>query len=224
MIGTNTDSEHWYEQFFIDCFAEHGCAIEAAEVRALLKQAARSFPEDSRCSSDAQTRRFWEHVYGEIFTHVLCPHGMTDAGARTLACQYIDRFESGEYVQLFAGAKDTLTELRNRGYSLGIISNFATYLRRFLSRLELTDLLDFVVISAEHNCEKPGTALFETGLQHCNGAPPNQVLYIGDNLEEDYHPAQALGMAALLIDRHGKYAHHESLKRISHLDEVLDHI
>lgn len=224
LIGTNTDSHHWYEQFFVDIFAKHDCTVTPTRVRDTLKAAAATFPEPARCSSDAQTRRFWEHVYSSTFTQILCPGGLSRGEARNLAIEYIDKFETGQYVQTFPGAHEILSELQSSGYTIGILSNFASYLRRFLEKLQLTPFIDFIVISAEHACEKPNPEIFHKAMDHCNGACPEKILYIGDNLYEDYHPARAHGMHALLLDRHDKHAHDQNITRITHLSEVLNHI
>lgn len=43
LLGTNTDVEHWYEQFFVDACAAEGHHVELADVRASLHAAAHAF-------------------------------------------------------------------------------------------------------------------------------------------------------------------------------------
>ena len=71
LIGTNTDSEFWYEQFFVDACAEQGCQVSLAQVHEVLRRAARSRQRDNRCSTDAQTRAFWVHMYTTAFADLL---------------------------------------------------------------------------------------------------------------------------------------------------------
>src|SRR4051794_30169027 len=75
LIGTNTDSEYWYEQFFVDACAEQGCHVTIAQVHDVLRMAARSRQFDHRCSTDAQTRAFWHHIYSTAFADLLGAKG-----------------------------------------------------------------------------------------------------------------------------------------------------
>lgn len=215
LIGTNTDSAHWYEQFFVDACQEQGCDISINQAHESLKLASRSRKFESRCSSDEQVRQYWEHIYTETFRHLL---GGAYPEMYRLATHYIDRYETGEYVRLFPDALPALQELDRLNYRLGIISNFATYLRSFLKQLEVDHYFNFVVISAEVGYEKPAKEIYQDALNR-TGQPAEHVLYVGDHPRNDYQPAQDLGMTPLLIDRHNRYKTSD-MNRIRSLEEI----
>jgi len=50
------------------------------------------------------------------------------------------------------------------------------------------------------------------------------VLFVGDNLEEDFLAATRVGMRALLVDRHDKHADREDVARIRRLYEVINYL
>jgi putative hydrolase of the HAD superfamily len=94
-----------------------------------------------------------------------------------------------------AGA--TLARLARRGYRLGIASNFDHRLRRVLAGGEFRDLP--LVISAEVGWRKPSAAFF-AAVSRTLGVEPRQLLYVGDDPENDYERARAAGCGAILFD------------------------
>lgn len=226
LLGTNTDSEFWYEQFFVDACAEQGCVVTVHKVHEVLRRAARSRHFDRRCSSDAEARAFWQHLYSTAFADLLGGKAVnrTPAFIDHLAADYIDRFETGEFVKLFPDAREALDGLKQQDVKMGIVSNFSTYLCDFLKQLEIDQYFDFVLTSAAEGVEKPNSDIFQLAINRCNGAEPCDVLFVGDHPEEDYIPALEHGMFPLLIDRHNRHAARPELKRILRLSQVCDYV
>ncbi len=222
LIGTNTDSEHWYEQFFVDACAEQGCVVSVSQVHEVLRMAVRSRQFDNRCSTDAQTRAFWQHIYSTAFADLLGAkgYGKTPAVIDHLAADYIDRFEDGEFIRLFPDTKPALEALRAQGAKMGIVSNFGTYLTSFLKKLEIDQFFDFTIISAAEGCEKPNSDIYKKALSRCNGAEVGRILFVGDCPKEDYEAAAQHAMVPILIDRHNRHADKPELRRVRSLKEV----
>jgi putative hydrolase of the HAD superfamily len=218
LLGTNPEKEHWYEQFFIDACREQGAAVSLAEVHEALHDANASCPVHPRCSTPEQVRQYWEHVYGTVFKRLLPGKDWL-----AVAQHYIDRFEQGEFVQLFPDTLTTLEAVRRMGRRIAVVSNFGTYLEHFLRRCGIAHYFEFAVISAAEGCEKPQPEIFHRALKRA-GARPESVLFVGDNLEEDYRAANAVGIHALLVDRHNKHAEHEDVARIRRLDELVNYL
>jgi FMN phosphatase YigB (HAD superfamily) len=51
-------------------------------------------------------------------------------------------------------------------------------------------------------------------------AAPERAMHVGDSLESDCAPAEALGMTAVLLDRHGRHPD-APYRRISELNQLL---
>jgi putative hydrolase of the HAD superfamily len=215
LLGTNTSCEHWYEQFFVDACAEQGCEVSLESVREALHAAVSCYNGESRCSTPEQVRTFWEHVYAHTFRKVM-GHG---SGAEEIAMQYIDRYERGEFVELFADTLPALNALRKQHLPMAVVSNFGEYLEDFLRLTRIDSFFEFVVISARVKCEKPQEAIFDLAISR-TGVAPGEILFIGDNVREDYEASERHGMMPLLIDRHDKLSSRKDIVRVNSLLEI----
>ena len=102
-------------------------------------------------------------------------------------------------MQLMPGAEQTLDALKARGQYLSIVSNSDENM--LLRLLELGDMRrwmdDWTSSEAAQSC-KPDRRFFEIALQK-SGLAAEQVLFVGDSLEQDIAGAQAVGMKTALI-------------------------
>jgi putative hydrolase of the HAD superfamily len=98
------------------------------------------------------------------------------------------------------GAGEVVSELKRRGYALGLISNTGRTpgyaLRQILEQLGLATSFDAMVFSNEHGECKPQTSIFEA-LRRALSAEFDEMLFVGDNLYVDVHGAQRCGMLAV---------------------------
>jgi HAD superfamily hydrolase (TIGR01549 family) len=93
-----------------------------------------------------------------------------------------------------------LTELRRRGYLLGIVSNATlpgSIMREDLDLLGLTPLIDAATFSSEAGVRKPDRRIFDAVLDALE-LDPRTCLFVGDRLKEDVGGSRALGMRAVL--------------------------
>ncbi|GGG03670.1 haloacid dehalogenase [Paenibacillus albidus] len=96
----------------------------------------------------------------------------------------------------------TLRSLRQKGYRLGLISNWNETAREVLADNRLEEELDEIIISSEVGIEKPDPAIFEFALAKAD-VTAKQSLYIGDNYYDDVKGSQKVGMECLLINPYG---------------------
>ncbi len=98
---------------------------------------------------------------------------------------------------IIGGAQEVLSELKQRGYLLGLISNTGRTpgyaLRTVLERLGLAQFFDAMVFSDEHGECKPRRSIFEN-LRLALHVSFDEMLFVGDNLYVDVHGAQRCGM------------------------------
>ena len=66
---------------------------------------------------------------------------------------------------------------------------------------------------------KPGAGFFREAARAAN-ADVSEVLFVGDDLGNDYEGATAAGLPAVLLDPHGRHAHVPH--RVTRLTELLD--
>jgi putative hydrolase of the HAD superfamily len=94
------------------------------------------------------------------------------------------------------GCREALTELRARGLTLGIVSNFDRRLPRLLEGLAIAPLIDAVVLPSDAGAEKPDPRIFQLALERL-GTPAAASVFVGDSVERDIAGARAAGMRAI---------------------------
>ena len=97
-------------------------------------------------------------------------------------------------------AEPLLARLKERGYTLGVISNFDHRVYGILRGLGLGAYFDSVTISSEAGWAKPAREIFATALGR-HALAPGAALHVGDSEHMDYAGALGAGIAAVLIDR-----------------------
>jgi putative hydrolase of the HAD superfamily len=95
-----------------------------------------------------------------------------------------------------------LAELRGRGLTLVVASNWDCSLPDWLRPAGILDLVDGVVTSAEVGAAKPNPRVFERALAVA-GVEPGEALHVGDKLDNDVQGAAATGVRAVLVQRDG---------------------
>ncbi len=101
----------------------------------------------------------------------------------------------GHYAELsppIVGAKGLLDALTSH-FRLGLIANQGPECRRWLDELGWLDRFEVVALSEEEGVAKPNPELFRKALERA-GVEPGESLMIGDRLDNDIAPADALGM------------------------------
>jgi HAD superfamily hydrolase (TIGR01509 family) len=103
-------------------------------------------------------------------------------------------------------------------YNLGVVSNFSGNLVKILNDFSLGQYFSFVIDSYYSGVTKPNPQIFELAIQLC-GENPEQIWFIGDNLERDIRPARNLRMNTCLISTSLKKS--EAEHTITSLEELL---
>ena len=117
---------------------------------------------------------------------------------------------------LHADALRCLVALRERGLRLGAAGNMYAHHEDFLR-----PHVDFVGSSERWGVEKPDAGFFDRVVEEA-GAPPAEILYVGDRVDNDVLPALEAGMQAVRV-RRGEHAQIESpagVVTIGSLDEL----
>lgn len=101
----------------------------------------------------------------------------------------------------------TLDEFRRRGVKTALVSNLpwgspAQSWHEEVARQDLSPRLDAVVFCSDVGWRKPAPPIFEYVLDRLQ-VRPEQCLFVGDNPRWDVAGPRALGIDAVLIDRHG---------------------
>jgi putative hydrolase of the HAD superfamily len=136
----------------------------------------------------------------KIFEVICKQHSIWDIDEKTLGEETARAFRSASLrrLQVFPQSMRLLKELKE--YPLGVVSNG----QRVFSEIELKymDLFDHfqsVIFSSDLGFKKPDPRIFLAGARAL-GLNEKDVLYIGDNFENDIIPSVKLGMKAMHIE------------------------
>ncbi len=114
-----------------------------------------------------------------------------------------------------------LAELRERGFTLAVISNSDGRVEGDLGRLGLGEHFVAVVDSHVVGVEKPNPEIFRLALERI-GVVAEESVYVGDVFGIDVMGARRAGLEAVLIDALGRYPGRVDCPRIRRLGELLE--
>jgi putative hydrolase of the HAD superfamily len=95
---------------------------------------------------------------------------------------------------------DVLGELRRRGLTVAICSNWDWDIDRAVAAAGLDGATDVVVTSAQAGARKPNPRIFRHTLERC-GVGPAETLFVGDTMYADVEGPLGYGMAAVHVWR-----------------------
>lgn len=107
-------------------------------------------------------------------------------------------------LEVYSDVFPMLAQLRTNGVKLGLVTNgLKRDFEYLLKRMELADCFDVVVGMDTCDKAKPDKEIFLFALNKL-GIHPEQALFVGDSVKNDYKGAEGAGMKPLIIDREGK--------------------
>ena len=118
------------------------------------------------------------------------------------AVEMTNLWEHAHHFELFPDALPAFASLRAHGLKLGLLSNTARDLDLFVAHHGLD--VDATLTSRTHGKTKPHETIFRHMLDLL-ALPAEEVVMVGDTVEDDIEGARAVGMRAVLVDRKGTY-------------------
>jgi putative hydrolase of the HAD superfamily len=112
-----------------------------------------------------------------------------------------------------------LRQLKQRGLTLGLISNIDRDGGELAESLGLASYLDLTVTSGEVGAEKPDPAIFQAALAKAR-AQPSEAIHVGDQPSSDVEGARGAGISPVLLDRDGNHVRFDRCPRIESLREL----
>lgn len=173
--------------------------------------------DDAFWTDEERTTSVWIGMYS-----LLCRELGIEEDAVAIARRVYDEFGRPDRWALYDDVRPAFERLRARGLAVGIISNWDSRLERLLTGLGLGDLLEDIISSADVRLHKPDPRIFELACERI-GVRPEEAAHVGDHHYADFLGASALGMTAVLIDRHDVDADHgvTPIQTLDRLEEVL---
>ena len=122
-----------------------------------------------------------------------------DTDSKTLIERFRSEVDTG-YVaaDLYPDAVECLDALKQHGYFVGIAGNQPVRSEKDLAAMGLP--VDLIASSDGWGVKKPTRAFFERIIRESR-CPPEEIVYVGDRVDNDVIPAADAGMAAIHIIR-----------------------
>ncbi len=136
---------------------------------------------------------YWQQLVACVLSDVNDPQGCF----QTL----YDHFAQPVSWQLMPGVLTTLEWLNQNGYKIAIASNFDSRLRQILRFHGVLNVVHQLMISSEIGWKKPAIQFYQHVIAHTSSLP-QKILFIGDDLENDFFAPQRSGLHALLLTNH----------------------
>ena len=191
LVGYEDDAP--FAQFLATVDAPHRFACPAELRLTMLQTLSRRRHELVGIGVDDDSiNNWWYTIFESLFPQ--CPQ---------TAKRMWTIFKANYFDSLFPDTIPVLEHLKKRGVPLGIISNYGANLIDLLDKLKLFNYFDFIIISAIVGVAKPQPRIFEIAIEEA-GVRPDQILYVGDNPEDDVKGANNMGIDAVLINRPGR--------------------
>jgi putative hydrolase of the HAD superfamily len=123
------------------------------------------------------------------------------------------------------GAVETLREVRERGYRLGLITVCTDDVQEVWGETPFAGLFDSTVFSCEVGLRKPDPRIYRLACDEL-GVEPAEAIFVGDGANDEIAGAERVGMRAVLIHRPGEEPTWEELRdwrgpRITSIPQVL---
>lgn len=152
--------------------------------------------EDGPLSTDegVEARR-WREIVARVLPEVPDPGRAFD--------ELWDHFGRPGCWRVFPDVPPALAAIHEAGLRVCIGSNFDARLHGVVAGLpELSSLVDAIVVSSEVGYRKPHPAFFRAACDRL-GLPPDRVLSVGDDFQNDVEGARRAGLWALALARPG---------------------
>jgi len=162
----------------------------------------------------AKERQWWKDLVRRVFEIHGSFNHFEDYFSELFA--YFSRAESWS---LYPEVAETLKSLKEREFTVCVVSNFDSRLLKILQGLGLNPWIDSVVISSRAGFAKPAPEIFHKALALHN-LEPREAIHVGDSLGKDVLGASAAGLGGILLDRAGKMTS-AAFPRIGSLEELF---
>jgi putative hydrolase of the HAD superfamily len=197
-VGTLMHPQPGVAEVYASAGRRFGSRLTADEIHPRFQAAWAAAPQSLE-TSEARERARWRSVVAHVFQDAV-PAAALDA----LFSELWDHFAQGPYWELFPDVLPACQKLEQRGYLLGVASNFDGRLLQVLARWPLLAHCPRVFYSSQLGYAKPDPRFF-TAICERLSTSPGEMLLVGDDAEIDIAAARSAGWQAVQIARNAQH-------------------
>ncbi len=181
------------------CGERQGCPLNEAELQVRFGSA---FAHASNCcrrdsagrTNEAGEYTFWQTVVRTVFKELKSPE------VDKLFVDLWQHFAEPRHWQVFPDVAPTFTELRRRGFQIGIASNFDDRLLQICAGHPELAAIEPVFVSSRVGWVKPAVGFYRE-IERITNLPPESIWLIGDDYENDVQVPGELGWQTRWLKR-----------------------
>jgi len=167
-------------------------------------------------SLDARvSENFWKTLFADGWMRLGLPQD------NAVVNRMYTMFARGDFNRLFDDVRPALDALKQRGRTLGVVSNFTANCGQVLQTLGIANYFSFLVVSAMVRVEKPDRGIFDHATRVAQKSL-NDLVHVGDGTRNDVDGARGAGWNAILLDRDNWYPDYKVVPRVRRLTELID--
>lgn len=186
-------------QYYAEVAQDFGYSVDAQQVKTQslnsFKIIGKKHPNFGR--DTIRWEEWWRKFVKSSFAGLLPAAADVDGIAKRL----IEDFKTTKCWCSADGSENLLTLLRDKGISIGVISNYDPRLHEVLNNVSLGSHFDFIITSYDVGFSKPDKRIFDCAMQELKeSVVPSECLHIGDDVKKDYEGARAAGWHSVLVN------------------------
>ncbi len=192
---------------FFQFASESGFSSSPEQQRQALRWAHSYWADSEELRTDLQKHPddengFWL-LYAEKHLRAAgCPPDLAAANAAEVHERMRLEYQPEDWVP--PEVPETLRQLRERGYTVGVVSNRDDPLGPLLEALQIAPLVQFSLAAGEVSSWKPKPGIFQRALDLA-GSQAHETIYVGDNYFADIVGARGVGIYPVLLDPEGVF-------------------
>ena len=184
---------------YVRCAGRHGLVLDVSRYAEARDAAFVDLKRHPELDHD-------EEIWVAFTERIVLGMGGSAPLSRTVAEELTSRWQQHENFELYEDTLPVLEELRAAGLKVGVVSNSARDVREFARHHAVE--IDAGLSSFHHGKTKPHESIFRAVLELLE-VDASEAVMVGDTVEDDINGALAIGMRAILVDRHGFGPRHD---------------
>jgi putative hydrolase of the HAD superfamily len=199
-----------------------GIGRSTEAIREALEKTEKEFRESNYRSQYGKVAytEYWERWDAKVLKHLGI--SQSQISAKEILARWFDHADCSAYHDTTV----SLNKLKQMGMRLGLVSTaYEEDINAILDKADLDKkLFDIVVGANTIKKEKPHPDVFRYALSKLN-VEPEEALFVGDHVDNDYKGSRNIGIHALLIERVYRSTEDSSdLEKIRSLEEIFKFI